>query len=212
MSVISVTWTGANAAAWPSTFTTSGGAGSAFDIQSNQGRMTAPTTTFTASRAWYGTAANLDMTITIVIPNPKVESYIIFNWRGDDWASGTSGNAANGYQCELGVLGNALDFYSTAANVRTYISSPGFTFVNGTTVKLRVRAIGQSHKMKVWTATSAEPDAWTISATDATYAASNQWGFAFASSTANGTQAFDDLYGETEPTVSTLQSVRPYRL
>lgn len=210
---VSETWTGTNGTAWQSPWNFTGNTGTVADILGNQGRLVAGTTPYDAARAWYATAADLNITFTVVVPNPIVESYVVFAWRGDDWASSVSANPNNGYNLEMGIQSNGLDFYATINNVRTYLASPGFTYTAGTNLQVRVTATGSLHTCKLWV--GSEPTTGgvdglgnQISVADPTYLGPGQFGLGFANGLANGIQLFDDFTGTYTTTPSTPWKVQ----
>ena len=85
--------------------------------------------------------------------------------------SGTSGYRARLTVAPNGVLTLAL--VRVSSNVETTLSTigTGLTYVAGTTMKARLSLTGTSPttlSAKVWPATSSEPTAWTLTASDST--------------------------------------------
>lgn len=206
MTTVIETWTGSNGAAWPSPWVTSGGAGSVQDIQGNQGRLVAPTTTYTGVRAFYGLAGRLDITLTIDVANPKTENYVLFAYRGDDWASSASSNLNNGYNVELAYNSNTVELYRTTANVRTSLAAPAKTYTAGQPIRLRVQVFDTTHRVRIWNSNVGEPGTWDIDVQDATWSY-GQWGLANASGVTVGPMLFDDLAGVVDEAPLLVQQV-----
>lgn len=198
MSQFTETWTGSNGTSWAGTWTsTLSGTGGIVDIQSNRGRVASPTSaTFQAIVINDNTLLGLfdfDMTVRVNFPNPKIEQYITFVYRADAWSGD---NVTNGFKVYMQPQGNIVVLDSYTGGVATNLASPSVTFTNGTDVWLRVQAIGNNHRVKVWDVSAGEPGSWNIDFLDSTQPPWNSscfWGFGTLSSATGATVNFDDL-------------------
>lgn len=191
------TWTGADGAAWPSQWTVvAGGAGSAATIQANAGRSTYATATGYVSgcRPFLTGIASRDFDITVTVTFPVIqEQYLQIMGRA-------ASDAANGY----GV--NLYPHFGTATIGIVRWDNTGLTSLTGDLQggawtanvprKVRVQAIGDTIRCKVWDASGVEPTAWLGTVTDTMWSATTG-GVAFETTTGNTTSGsyvtLDDL-------------------
>lgn len=174
-------YTGSNGSAPNSTthVTSTTGTGSVVDVQSNALRLLAGSSGSGAStgRSILRDAAGANLNIadgevfcTWSYQNPKVEQYpcILFRTSNDWWATGPA-DSITGYTFFAATNGNTCSFQKFNTG-ETLLGSPqAVTFTAGTNFYMRVKFVGSSLQGKIWDVGTAEPSAWTLTVTDATF-------------------------------------------
>jgi hypothetical protein len=199
-------FTGTNGAVWPSPWTTSlqgGTTGGVIDIQSNRGRMRAhdggyrraraSATGITITNGTYEATFNMQGTV-------EQYCYLWFRTTGD-WVSGSewlkNGYGVNHWTYTDGTLQQGFALVKVVGGVEIVLveTAPGVvTYTAGADYKTKISVIGSLIKAKVWLASAAEPNAWTLEATDDTYASGGIDISLLSGATANNRQwTLDDV-------------------
>lgn len=173
MSLFTETWTAANGAAWNSAnWTTTTPATATTDVQSNKGRQVSATTPGTGPSAKFlGSSTITDFEATWSAEFlTAATSYSVFSFHGDTFIA-NRGAVTNGYLL-LFTGGPSLAFYGMVGGSASLLTS-AVPSVSGAVFRFRLLVANSNAtctmKAKAWTDANAEPDAWTISTSDATY-------------------------------------------
>lgn len=160
-------FTGSDGSAWPSPWTTDGGAGGSTDIQTNRGRMISPTTFPEGTRATYGTDnwTDFEMVVRLQFSNPITEQYNTVIFRFDSFGDAASIHPVNGYKLSASVLFNSFALYRYFGS-DVLLDNVTYTFSAGTDVYIKLRAVGPLLRARIWNVGSGEPSTWTLAATD----------------------------------------------
>jgi hypothetical protein len=204
--VPSETWTGTNGDAWPSPWVISGGAGGSADIQSNQGRMIAPTTNFEATRAEWVTQADGVLTVTMTLTNPVNVQYPAVVFRGDAWNTSTGGDPTNGYFAEYEAFAGTLRIIKVTAGSRTTLGSFSHAASNGVDVHLKVYAVESTICARIWNDGSGEPSTWGIDVVDSAHT-TGFWALTQGGQGSNGVITWDSLTLEDAPQIVDVVAV-----
>ena len=96
----------------------------------------------------------------------------------------------NLYYLNIGPTGMSIgrSISSSAVNLGSWLS----TLSANLKYRVRIRAVGSSHKARIWQASQPEPSRWNINVTDATYASGALNLQGGNNATANCTFDFDD--------------------
>jgi hypothetical protein len=171
-------WSGANGAAWPAQWTTTGpqtiGATTgSVDIQSNRGRVATPSGDYAANSWAYlsGMSAVVDAEATFDLTiGPSVpEAYFYVGFRAQAApTSPTKFTSNTGIGVEMGIgtqsWVNYVGVYKadgTGVDATMGVDVP-FTYAFNTTYHCRLRVVGSLVAFRIWTG-STEPTAWTTS-------------------------------------------------
>jgi RNAse (barnase) inhibitor barstar len=203
MSVLaSETWDG-NAASWPAQWTVSATFGGSATTVNNQGRITAPTGTFTQGKFVYlsGMTPVSDMELLVDITTSTASKYLVVGIRVPA-ASGASEGPASSYNILFAPSDGSWHLMKIdASGTHTDLQVVPWTY-SAATFTLRFQAAGTTIRAKVWNTGSAEPASWSASAIDSTYTAPGSVEFWTQSgSTGSETWDFDNLsVGGVAPT------------
>lgn len=174
--LFSETWTGADGAAWPSSWT-SGNTSGAVDIQSNTGRLAVSDVTNAWSRSQLtGLAARADSELltSYTWSSTSAVSYLSVFLRG----SGGWQNAyrpKNGYGLELqSNSGTVAVQKSVNGTATTTQSVAGAQQVSTGKQWLRLRVSGSTIQFKIWADGTTEPTAWKSTNTDTSVTGAGQ--------------------------------------
>lgn len=202
------TFTAADGSALPSPWVTKadygGSINGVIDIQSNRVRITHPNVAYYGVTAVFGNAADLDVTMTVTLQNPKVEQYACIAYRmqagisdqGNEW--NLYGQPWDGFQWTLEPTNNVSRLIRLDDGGETVLATVAFTFTAATTYKLRVRVIAGSHKMAVWDASGVQ-SGWQAVVHDATYETNTVYGFANSGNSSLGQLYIDDFTWDDAP-------------
>jgi hypothetical protein len=161
-----VTFTGTNGAAWPSPFAAiATSSGSTATIQSNRGRLTTTTGSYSGSvyRGFTPASQDYEITADLIVVSTANEGYQRLAWRAN----------TDGREYALSVLlaSNEIRVHEQdaafAQTVKGSETSVGFT--NGTVVHTRIRVEGSDHKVRWWLDAESEPGTWNVEFTDTTH-------------------------------------------
>lgn len=171
------TWPGANGAPWSSaTSTNTSNAATVIDTDTNHGRVRTTGTALAGyldyGVALFDTGTNRDIEIACEFQwAATTEQYIDIGFRrGTAPSTGDGAAPADGYTLEMqpGVANGWWLNKWTASATTTVATGTALTLGAGTTYALRIRAIGQTIRIKVWlgTLSSGEPATWGIDFVD----------------------------------------------
>lgn len=154
-------FTGANGAAWPSSFVNRAGTTS---IQGNMGRQVTPATTvYSSARA--DATAQLTLGDTKLVATFRINStashYLHFGINGD--GTGTAARPNNGYVMQLDIASGtaALNIFENVAGAGTYLAWAGqFPISVGTLYTVIFERVGQVLRTKAWPTGTTEPGTW----------------------------------------------------
>lgn len=169
------TWPGANGAAWSATSTATS-IGTTIDTDTGHGRVKLTGAHVGAYLDWgvayYDTLTNRNIEIAFEFQwVTTAEQYIDIGFRRSLTASSGDGAAPNdGYTLEMqpGVANGWWLNKWTAGATTTVATGTALTMAATTTYAVRIRAIGQTIRIKVWAGTlsSGEPATWGIDFVD----------------------------------------------
>jgi hypothetical protein len=161
-----VTFTGANGAAWPAPFAaiyTS--SGSTATIQSNKGRLTTTTGSYSGSvyRGFTPASDDYEITADLTVVSTANEGYQRLAWRAF-----TDGRE---YALSILLASNEIRVHEQDASFAqtTKGSETSVGLSNGTVVHTRIRVEGSDHKVRWWLDAESEPGTWNVEFTDTTY-------------------------------------------
>lgn len=168
-------WDLANSAAWDPVRWTTGAAGSAtVNVQGAKGRIALPGVTGGFAESGEGTpgrvltgAGDFEIVFDITISSVTVETYPQVHV-GDatqvNWPAPSNG---------VGVVPdpshNQLYLQRYDANASTNLANGPFTYVAGTTHRVRFRREGIFLAARIWTPIDPEPSDWTVTTTETLY-------------------------------------------
>lgn len=165
------TFTGTNGSSWESSWTTRVSAGTV-DRQSNQGRLNYTDTTDAFARAQ----------LTGLAPRTDSETLLSFQWSAagqvgastyfNVWTRGSGGGnnsqrPRNGYGLELTANRTTVNVLSVVNGTETVLAAAGGVAAATTSRQwLRMRVVGSTIQVKVWTDGTPEPAGWEHTTTD----------------------------------------------
>lgn len=176
------TWTGTTGAAWPAQWTTEIVAPGVVNIDTNRGRLssTNATTYARGDRATLNSvAARRDWDVTVDVTFPVIaEMYAAISLRASPASLGGASfepDSAYGVVIYPGNGVNSMGFMEwtggNAFNLSVPADLPAGQWVANVAKRVRVYAVGDSMKTKVWDPAGAEPAAWLWEGTDTSYSA-----------------------------------------
>lgn len=164
-----------------------------FTVSGGVGTMTvASNFAVSSTRLWATDQTDVGCLVTFTLNTSTSTTQFEIDVRASGSPPMSSNGPTNGYKLVLNIGINA-GLWKVTAGSSTIVGS-GFSvgsLVAGTAYKVRFEVIGTTFYIKVWNAASAEPGAWTVTRTDATYA-SGQFGLSFSGDIGQSV-AVDDL-------------------
>jgi len=168
------TWTGTTGAAWPSQWTSRRGNNT---IQSNAGRMVAPSTASLdyarTDLTGMSTSQDMDLVVTVQSISSGVQQFAGVHIDSD--VSYNTSNAAGGWYPDncyaLEMLFNSNSSTSTVTLVsmdggaQNNLATATLNLGGNTRYKARLQRIGTALNARVWAASATEPTTWNVSTT-----------------------------------------------